>query len=146
MSVWVHQSHLSPRRSFTGLSVKAWRGKRWWKDLARWGADTRVKPWRDNTSVKAMVLLLVWTCSTFKTAKRTTVVYFNLPSHIPQTLHSTGSSVYLAWHCGQKYPPRDSPAPLLQSRWLGNTHSRGSTMKIHFSTQWLLTVLATRFK
>lgn len=35
---------------------------------------------------------------------------------IPHTLHSTGNSVYLPWHCGQKYPPRDKPVPLLLSR------------------------------
>lgn len=40
---------------------------------------------------------------------------------IPHTLHSTGNSVYLPWHCGQKYPPRDKPGPLLLSRWLGDT-------------------------
>lgn len=46
LNVTVDNSYLSPWMFSTGLSIKAWRGKRWWKDLARWGADTRVKPWR----------------------------------------------------------------------------------------------------
>ena len=39
-------------------------------------------------------------------------------SGLPHTLHSTGSSVYLAWHCGQKYPPRDRSGQVLLSRCL----------------------------
>lgn len=48
--VFLHvcQAHLSFSRSSAELSVKTWRGKRWWKDLARWGANTRVKPGKDT--------------------------------------------------------------------------------------------------
>lgn len=48
----VYHSHLSSRCSSTVLSIKAWRGNRWWKDLARCGANTRVKPWRQHVTHK----------------------------------------------------------------------------------------------
>lgn len=53
---WTHRwitsqvSHLSSWISSTGVSVKTCRGNRWWKDLARWGAKTSVKPVRRHTT------------------------------------------------------------------------------------------------
>ncbi|TNN38300.1 hypothetical protein EYF80_051537 [Liparis tanakae] len=38
-------------------------------------------------------------------------------------------SVYLEWHCGQKYPPRDSWAPLLLSRCLED-HNGVSSVRL----------------
>lgn len=60
-TISVKVTHLSSRISSTGDSVKTSRGNRWWKDLARWGANTSVKPlrWPKRYSV-------MWThCSLF---------------------------------------------------------------------------------
>lgn len=37
-------AHLSASYSSSGVSWKASRGKRWWKERAKWGAETKVRP------------------------------------------------------------------------------------------------------
>lgn len=129
----VYQCHLSVWRSSTELSIKTCRGKRWWKDLARWGANTSVRPVKGSTShMKQNYGALFGFHSRWRS------------SHLPHTLHSTGSSVYLAWHCGQKYPPRDRSGLLLLSKWLGDTQQQRQMLEtVGCETEWRLTSFCT---
>jgi len=86
-------AHLSPSYSSSGVSWKASRGKRWWKERAKCGAETKVRPAPERRQSEN------WThrysedyCKDWRTGTCWDP---------PHTLHSTGSSVYLARHCGQ---------------------------------------------
>lgn len=114
-------SHLSSWISATAVSVKTCRGNRWWKDRARWGANTRVKPFRQHaTQTWVRARDSVVNAEFFGRNKKCNGTSW---PDLPHTLHSTGNSVYLPRHCGQKYPPRDKPGPPLPSSWLGDTHT-----------------------
>lgn len=74
--------HLSVWRSSAELSVKTCRGKRWWKDLARWGANTSVKPVQGSTSHRKHNFAASWeqrgSCFTTEVAVVTLTTHFTL--------------------------------------------------------------------